>query len=143
MADKQKYAGSDWIKSALKVKEMSLLGERVADLLGDVFQGIYHLDISSLQKVEWEDNYYISIIIRRSLSTWDFNRLTVLVVLAHDRLIRVSVSGVGPGYLKLEFHKRKGRDGSPSQRMPYLKIHIENIRRHFDSKPVKEWFDYS
>jgi len=42
------YAGASWIKSSLK-KEMSPLGEAVANLLGRVSRGIYHLKTSSLE----------------------------------------------------------------------------------------------
>ncbi len=48
------YAGSDWIKKSLKITKMSPIGEAVADLLGEVYQGIYHLETRSLRKVDWE-----------------------------------------------------------------------------------------
>ena len=47
-----RYAGAAWIRSALG-RELSPLGAAVADLLGDVFAGIYHLDNADLRKVDW------------------------------------------------------------------------------------------
>jgi len=54
------YAGANWIKQSLK-KEMSPLGVNVADLLGDVFAGIYHLDQSALELDAIEPNELVRI----------------------------------------------------------------------------------
>lgn len=122
------YAGSEWVKASLN-KEMSPLGEVVADLLGSVWQGIYHIDESALNKVEWDDPYHVAIVVYGDLATVDFNRLTSLVVLAHDAMLRVSIEGCGPNYMRLRFHQRKVRDGSLSERCPTIEDHINQIRR--------------
>ena len=46
-----KYSGADWIKGSLK-REMSPFGELVADILGVVFLGIYHVDVKALERAE-------------------------------------------------------------------------------------------
>ena len=121
------FMGANWIKNSLK-KEMSPLGESVADLLGDVFLGIYHLDFKALNRVCWEDDYVVIFVYRGDLATVDFNQLTRLVVLAHDRMLRISIEGVGPGYMKLIFHQRHKRTGSMSERCPTIEEHIKLIK---------------
>lgn len=124
------YAGADWIELSLK-KGTSPLGRNVADLLGDVFKGIYHLQNSALKKVKWDDDYCIEFTLYGELSTVDFNLLTILVVLAHDRMIRVTIRGVGPGYMRLMFHQRTKRTGSISERYPTIEDHVKQIREHY------------
>jgi len=125
------YAGSDWIRKSLGVKDISPLGEAVADLVGQVFLGIYHLPTAALKKVEWDDDYIIRLVIGKSLCTVDNNELTRLVVLAHDRLIRVDIEGAAPRYLRLIFHQRTAREGSLTERCPTMEEHIKVIRRHY------------
>lgn len=125
------YAGSDWIRDSLKIDHMSPLGIAVADLLGDTFLGIYHLSTTSLRKVNWRDPRHIEATIGVSLSTYDSDELTRLIVLAHDRMIRVEIAGLAPRFLRLTFHQRKKREGSLYERMPELETHIETIRNHY------------
>jgi hypothetical protein len=121
------YAGASWIRRSLK-KETSPLGEAVANLLGRVFLGIYHLPIRSLEKVDWINPLWIEIILGQDLSTIDGCHLTALVVLAHDKMIRVSIEGVGPGYMRLRFHQRNTRTGSICEQCPTIEDHIKIIR---------------
>ncbi|HEA68556.1 hypothetical protein LCGC14_0944780 [marine sediment metagenome] len=121
------YAGANWIKRSLK-KEMSPLGEAVANLLGRVFRGIYHLNSSALNRVNWDDGYFIKFIFDRDLATVDFNSLTALIVYAHDEKIRVSIEGCGPRYMRMLFHQRESREGDNSERCPTIENHIEEIR---------------
>jgi hypothetical protein len=128
---RQQYAGSDWIRDSLKITNMSPLGIAVADLLGDLYLGIYHLNTTSLRKVNWNDPQHIEVAIGKSMVTYDENSLTRLVVLAHDRMIRIKIKGAAPNFLRLTFHQRKSREGSLYQRMPELETHIETIRNHY------------
>ncbi len=128
------YAGADWIQSALK-RELSPLGEAVADLLGDVFTGIYHLDAKQLAKVEWDDNQSITVrLYYQSLSTFDDENLTRLVVFAHDRMVRVSISAVAPKLLELMFHQRHTRTGGVWERMPTMETHLAAIRKYYPAE---------
>ena len=124
------YSGHEWIQKQIKY-DMSELGKASADLLGDVFKGIYHLSYTSLLKVKWDDNYCIEFSYYGDLTTVDFNHLTILVILAHDRMIRVNLTGIGPGYIRMQFHQREKREGSMSERYPTIETHIENIRNHY------------
>lgn len=125
------YSGSDWIKDSLGVKNISPLGIEVADLVGNVWRGIYHLPTSSLKKVEWSNTDTMSIVVSSYLSTWDSNLLTILVILSHDRMLRLEIEGVGPGYMRINFSKREIREGSTSKCLPTIEDHIKLIRNHY------------
>lgn len=62
------------------------------------------------------------------LSTFDFDYLTRLVVLAHDACVRVEVVSSGPGRIGLVLHKRAGRTGSSYDRHPTMEEAIERVR---------------
>lgn len=128
-----KHSGAGWMQRNISTN-MSKLGMAVADLLGEVYLGIYHLNTTSLKKVNWDDEYYIEFNLDRDMATVDFDELTKLVVLAHDRMIRVSISGAAPGYLKLLFHQRKNRNGEISQRCPTIETHVNQIHEAYGVK---------
>jgi len=125
----RRYQGAEWIKSQrFSSKEMSNLGRDVADLLGDVWLGIYHMNYTSLSKVDWSNNHHIEMTIGEPLSTYDNDVLTRIVLLSHDRLIRVELNGIAPGYIKAIFHRRKFRAGDLWSRMPTMEQHTRNLR---------------
>ena len=127
--------GSKWIELSFKVK-CSPLGEKVADLLSDCFAGIYHIDETSLKKVDWTNTHFISInLSHRSLSTTDSAELTWLVVLCHDRCLRMSIKAKTMNYLELTFHQRQ-REGDLGERHPTIEQHIECIRKYFPLEPT-------
>uniref|UniRef100_A0A6M3JME5 Uncharacterized protein n=1 Tax=viral metagenome TaxID=1070528 RepID=A0A6M3JME5_9ZZZZ len=124
-----KYAGSEWIKVSLK-KKVSPLGENVADLLGDVFFGIYHLSTPALCRVEWDDIEVILLTVSyKPMATVDGDELTRLVVGCHDRMLRMDMKAVAPNRLRLMFHQRQ-RDGDFYHRCPTMEAHLEQIRAH-------------
>ena len=105
------YSGSEWIQNNYKHSHpsmvMSDLGKHVADLLGELFYGIYHINQNSLDRVNWENQYHIEISIGwTSWSTFDFSNLTRLVFLAHHRAIRVDLSPCNFTHIELMFHQR-------------------------------------
>ncbi len=102
------YMGAEWVRASLRVGDMSEFGARVADLLGDLFQGIYHLDSDKLLKVDWSSTHHIEFALGwKSMSTFDDSLLTHLVLLAHQRAIRVEISGRTHHFLTLRFHPRE------------------------------------
>lgn len=124
-----KFAGADWIKSALK-KEMSPLGESVADILGELFLGIYHLESVQLKKVNWTERDNLDVVLGyRSFSTYDDERLTRLVFLAHHRAIRVEIYPHSFKYLRLVFSKRS-RLGAKHERHPTLDQAVATFMGH-------------
>lgn len=115
--------------------EMSPLGVTVAEALGFVWAGIYHLDHGALMRAEWWDEYCITVAVQSStLSTWDFNRLTALVVVCHDLGLRLSICAHGPRMVGLMFHQRTTRSGGFSERMPALDEHVAMLRRGYEVK---------
>lgn len=123
-----RYAGSDWLKYSLKPIGISPLGIKVADLLGEVYKGLYHIPSTLLYKVKWEDKYCIDVVVRDCLTTWDDDVLTKLVVLAHDMMVRVEILSCCPKYLKLRMSQRFKRDGSIMEGYPTMEQHIAIIR---------------
>lgn len=123
-----KYAGSDWLLLQLRYLNpdknpealLSDLGQNVANLLGELFCGIYHLDHKALYRVDWSNNICIVFSLGwHQLATVDFDELTELVFLAHHMAIRVSIEASTHKYLKLIFHQRT-RIGGYSERHPTL-----------------------
>lgn len=116
------HAGSDWVADWLERTkpdaQMSPLGISVADMLGEVFLGIYHIE-RSVFRTDWTNPNFIEITISGSMSTFDFDVLTRLVFLAHHCSIRVEVQPASPRYLRLIFHFRK-RFGRGWERHPSL-----------------------
>ncbi len=102
-----RYAGSEWI-AARGWSQMSPLGRQVADILGYVWSGIYHLEDRYLREVEWGDPDQMVIRIRGELATYDFSHLTELVLLAHRTGIRIAVAPKSNWTLELRFSRRYG-----------------------------------
>jgi len=63
-----KYAGADWLIKSYPDLNPSPLGLKVADILGMVWNGLYHLDSRIIKKTNWEDPYCISVLIHSSIS---------------------------------------------------------------------------
>lgn len=70
-------------------------------------------------------------------STFDFDRLTVLVVLAHDRAIRVELEQSAPGRIGFHLHFRGTRTGQMYARHPSIENAIANVRRVHGPSTIK------
>jgi hypothetical protein len=121
-----KYSGADWIEHSLK-KELSPIGREVADILGQAYLGIYHLERQTY-KVDWSNKHHIEIVVYGSLNSYDDDILTRLIVLCYDRMIRLQIDARAPGYFRLMFHQRNTREGDIYHRLPRLKDQINLIR---------------
>jgi hypothetical protein len=129
-----KYAGSEWLAKALYSRTpefvISELGKGAADLLGELFFGIYHLDEKALLRVDWANQHHIIISIGwKDWSTVDFDNLTRLVFLAHWLAIRVNMEPSRYGYMRVMFHPRT-REGNVCQRHPTLDEAVEYFKGH-------------
>jgi hypothetical protein len=123
-----KFSGADWLKSALH-KKLSPFGELVADVLGQVYGGIYHIQSEvSHPRAEWEHPNRIEICTYGDLSTYDFDILTKLVVLCHDNAIRLTVAPASNKFLRLIFFKRVRVSEHWSERHPTLEDAAAGIR---------------
>ncbi len=113
------YAGSDWLKPEYVGRdELSDFEKRVADLLGELARGIYHIS-DEVEKGKWSD-WMVEIRFGGSLSTFDFNDLTRLVFLAHDYCIRVEISPRANRYFTIRLHPRTRDGDSFSNRHPSI-----------------------
>jgi hypothetical protein len=93
---------------------------KVAMILGMVFNGIHNAPI------DWHRGYWAHDAATLTLtsdggrfSTYDFDKLTVLVLLCHAAAIRGGLQAGGFRSLALSFHERR-RDGSMSERHPTI-----------------------
>lgn len=143
-------SGYEWLQSHLdgavfrgeKVKgkparaDVSPLGVTVAEALGFVYRGLYHLPESSLLRAEWWNEQRIEVSVSDDdLATWDWNLLTVLVVVSHDLGLRLAIHNGGPRRLKLYFTQRTTRDGDIAKRMPTIDEQVASIRAAYRVLP--------
>lgn len=120
--------GSDWLRGC-RITNLSPLGEHVADLLSDLFVGLYHLD--GAEKVDWANDHHIEVrVVYKEFATFDTNLLTKLVFLAHDRCLRVSVNPRSPHALTLLFHQRR-RAGGVFERHPTIEQALAMHREYY------------
>lgn len=98
----------------------SVLGGEVADLLDCLYAGLYHLPDKVLRKTIWSNSHWIEVVVDDGpYATYDFDYLTSLVFLCHQRAIRCEVNGARQGLLRLRFHKRR-REGQRCERHPTM-----------------------
>jgi hypothetical protein len=130
-----KYSGADWIKYYRPFT--SEFGCKVADILGQVYRGIYHLDKAVLHKrIDWSAKHFIEITIDGELATFDNSALTELVLLCHEQSVRLAISGAAPGYLRLKFSPRKpDPELATWERHPSVEQAIATHQKHFSLQP--------
>lgn len=135
----EKYAGADWLERTLHV-ELSPFGRKVADILGQVWRGIYHLDQggTNLRRTDWTDDRYIRITVTGELSTFDSQQLTELVIAAHEECVRISVGACNMQRLQLNFSRRTARDGDLFSRHPMIEQAVESWRKHLALEVPRE-----
>lgn len=97
------------------------------ELLADLFLGWHHVH-GGLH--EWGNGIKFNTYISRLAST-DFDGLTRLVFLAHDRMIRVEVVPSGPRMIGLTLHKRHTRDGGMAERHPTIEQALATWRERW------------
>lgn len=71
------------------------------------------------------------------LSTFDSNRLTTAVFLAHDRCIRLDISPASSRHLRIYAHKRQPA-GSITQRHPTMEQAIAMHRRYYPTQETRK-----
>lgn len=64
----------------------------------------------------------------RDAATFDFDLLTRIVVLAHDKCVRVEIVARSPKDLRIAIHKRAGREGAMYARHPTLEGAVARMR---------------
>ena len=94
-----------------------------ACLFADVVGGFHHI-FGKLKA--WGDGIQSNVL--GSWASFDFDQLTRILVLGHDRMIRVEIGSSGPGMFRVVLHKRHTREGSTSKRHPTIETAIIRIR---------------
>ena len=89
---------------------MELTKEEATEFFSELYGGKHHIPRGGLHDFGcgWSVNHY------GDLSTFDFDELTCLVFLCHDRAIRAEVMCSGPRMVKISIWKRK-REGDIRQ----------------------------
>jgi len=127
-----RYAGSEWVAANLKLT-LSPFAVKVANILGEIYRGIYHLETGALKKAEWTHPYRVRVAVPDdSLATFDFDGMTQLVFLAHDQCVRVQLDQSGPRQIGLVFSERE-REGGMSRRHPTLE---DAVALHRERHPL-------
>jgi hypothetical protein len=83
------------------------------------------------ERVKWGDERYTPFVVNcygHGLATFDTNRLTRLVIGAHDEMIRVEVSPCAFRYLSIDMWPRKSREGSLFERHPTIEDAVASYR---------------
>ena len=69
-------------------------------------------------------------------ATFDFAYLTRLVIMAHNRCIRVELDSSGPGRIAIVMHKRHSRTGSVHSRHPTIEQSVIAINGRIEACEV-------
>lgn len=116
MEHSEKYNRKDW---------MSDDQWECAKLYADLVCGFHHV----LGKFkEFGSGIEINTSTRR-FATYDYDGMTRIVVLAHDRCIRAEFAPSGAGKLKIILHKRHSREGDMTEKHPTLEDNVKRIRQ--------------
>lgn len=108
---------------------ISELGYRVLDLISEWVHGLHHFDSSVAKKVDWTDPDFIEVKWRvPGLATFDFNQLTRLVLLSHDKMVRVEINPQSSGMFCFLFHGRHSRTGGMCERFPSIETVLAQWR---------------
>lgn len=99
------------------------------DLLCDLFYGEHHAP----ETIHGFGKGIKCSVFGGHFATFDFDYLTRLVILAHDRCIRAELVPGGPGRIGIALFKRKGREGSINERHPTL---AQAVEKHLSKEKV-------
>jgi hypothetical protein len=118
---------SDTKEEYYRKKWMSDDQWQCAKLLADVHGGFNHM--FGKLKASNDNGVTLMSTCTNYMSTFDYSTLTRLVVLAHDRMIRVEISSNSPrGKMEFYAHKRQSREGDSGIRHPTIETAIQTIR---------------
>lgn len=112
-----KFAGAEWLKSSQveRWRSPSPFGEKVADVLGQVAQGIYHLDEDlNYPRTNWGSDSEIEIPFSQCLATFDSSHLTLLLLCCEAAEIDVAIAPHSRRAMRLRFTPRTNQPSQPS-----------------------------
>ncbi|MEL7494189.1 MAG: hypothetical protein AAGJ95_09535 [Cyanobacteria bacterium J06554_11] len=121
-----KYAGAGWLQNTIS-KQLPPLGIRVANVLGQVFQGIYHIDRYVLHDhIRWDSQLIVSVTVKSEFATFDASYLTMLVFACQHAGLEVSIYGSFKGFTKLMFKRQTGA---------FIDWAVDEDKQPWDGKP--------
>jgi len=100
--------------------------ETATDFFSEFYYGRHHIPGDKVH--EWGYGFRVKHD-RGGLSTFDFNELTRLVLMAHRDCIRVSVSPLSFRFLSIEIWQRQGTEGNIYERHPTIEQAIESFNK--------------
>ena len=117
-----------WVESYLG-HPLSDFQRRCTNLLCKAFaMGPYNIH-TNWKRMELHERDVSLVISNTELATFDFDKLTRLVIGAHDESIRISISACAPNRLRLRMHERQKRKGRMYERHPTIEQAIEAYRQ--------------
>jgi len=118
----------------MKLMEAKVIEDKVERVIARAFGGVHNVPSWKRRQVcTTTGGLKISIPVGGSMATYDGDRLTRLVIAAHDECVRFEIIGGTPRYMTCWFHVREGRIGdSMWQRHPTMEVALAKIRKHYD-----------
>lgn len=108
------------------MKKQHLTIEEATEFFSEYYGGAHHIPN---YKVDSEGYGFSVTHDGGGIATFDGNGLTRLVLMAHEKCIRVSVNPKNSRSVKIYIHKRFGTEGSIGERHPTIEMAIENYRK--------------
>jgi len=105
------------------MSERHLTLEEATDFFSELYYGKHHIPNYKVHEFGY------GFCVKHSgngLATFDSNYLTRLVLMAHDKCIRVDVSPISFRYMRITIWKRQNRDGNFSERHPTIETAIQD-----------------
>lgn len=92
--------------------------------------GVYNLPVN-WERVDWRHGRRGTqfIVAGRDLSTFDFDHLTRLVILAHEECVRISIAPRAFRYLSISMWSGRSREGDVASRHPTIEQAVADVRR--------------
>lgn len=108
-------------------KPLSENARKTLTILSEVFGGLHHLDSDQLDLFDYQSTWYNQYLMHGSLSTWDFQNLTLLVIMAHDMAVRFEIQAVV-------------LDKDDEQDMKLIQKQLDDINSEYDYNLTVEQF---
>jgi len=108
----QRYKGAKWLQISLRGEtnnpdyEMSLFAIKVANILGQVFNGVDKISYAALSQQNrrlWRQEKEIKVSIFGDMSSYGASTLMVLFLCCHKANVNLSISGSRKNYIRLIF----------------------------------------
>ena len=108
--------------------------QEAIDFFSELYYGQHHIPGPNCKPKKFGWGWCVNHL--EDLSTFDFNTLTRLVFLAHDRCVRAEILNSGPNRVKIAIWKRYARTGSSTQRHPTIEEALKTWREKHPSSEI-------